>query len=113
MEVTHTLRSERGRLDAEKIRELFTLTRADLARITGVQEETIRQTPDSSDYLGAGCPRLSVQHFATLEDSYNGEVRPRGEGKAKKCLDEIGTEGCFWFDFVTPRCIFFPVLTHS
>ncbi len=47
MEVTHTLRSERGRLDAEKIRELFTLTRADLARITGVQEETIRQTPDS------------------------------------------------------------------
>lgn len=44
---THSLRSERGRLDAEKIRELFTLSRVDLARITGIQEETIRQTPDS------------------------------------------------------------------
>jgi len=47
MEVTHALRSARGRLDAEKIRELFALSRADLARITGVQDETIRQTPDS------------------------------------------------------------------
>ncbi|HRE82363.1 MAG TPA: MbcA/ParS/Xre antitoxin family protein [Opitutaceae bacterium] len=44
---TSFLRSERGRLDAEKVRALFTLTRAELSRVTGIQEETMRQTPDS------------------------------------------------------------------
>lgn len=47
VEVSHTLRSERGRLDAEKVRALFGLTRADLARLFKILEETIRQTPDS------------------------------------------------------------------
>lgn len=44
---TAFLRSGSGRLDAEKIRELFGLTRADIRKLAGGTDEAIRQTPDS------------------------------------------------------------------
>jgi hypothetical protein len=44
---TQFLRPKQQGLDAEVVRELFGLSRADLARVTGFQQETIRKTPDS------------------------------------------------------------------
>jgi len=44
---TRGLRSESGRLDADKIADLFGMRRVELARLAGVTAEAIRQTPDS------------------------------------------------------------------
>ena len=46
--VTRELRSESGRLDADKISELFGMTRSELARLARITAEAIRQTPDSA-----------------------------------------------------------------
>lgn len=44
---TKDLRSDRGRLDTNKIAELFGITRAELARKLDVAAETLRVTPDA------------------------------------------------------------------
>jgi len=46
-QATELLRSPTGRLDAEKVRELFGLKRASLAALLGSSAEALRQTPDS------------------------------------------------------------------
>src|SRR5688500_18039173 len=60
VEVGLALRSKHNRLDAEKISKLFTLTRADLDRIVGVHEETVRQAPDSE------CLQRGLQGFGRV-----------------------------------------------
>jgi hypothetical protein len=46
---TQLLRSPSGRLDAERIRQMFGLKRAGLAALIGSSPEALRQTPDSQN----------------------------------------------------------------
>lgn len=83
-QATAPLRAPSGRLDADKVAELFDLTRSDIAKIAGGTPEAVRKTPDSprlqpSLQLLEQCARLLVLNpdpvnFRTWLNTPNSEL---------------------------------------
>ncbi|MGA3006887.1 MAG: MbcA/ParS/Xre antitoxin family protein [Opitutaceae bacterium] len=94
---TQSLRSDRGFLDAEKIRELFGFTRAEIAKLIDAKPETIRVTPDAPALQETLKPYEKIARLLSLNSKPENFLKwlhaPNSEFEDKSPMEVIRTHG--------------------
>jgi hypothetical protein len=91
------LRSPRGRLDADNIRQLFGFTRAEFARRLSVPSESMRMTPDSTTLQDKLRPYEGIARMLAVipdpADFRHWLQRPDAGLEGRSPLETISTDG--------------------